>query len=135
MTRPSRAHLVSAACLAAAAALGLHALGSARRFEEVSRRENIPALADAAEAAARATELAGTYATGSQPGDRVIRILAPARIEFSEVGRPAGAGVIADTFTLGRRGRQLCLLPGAGEPVEVVNLDTLVYYRDTYRRR
>lgn len=136
MARLTRSHAIAVACLAASAALAAHTVRTARAIDDVRARPAIPAVADAAEAAARVRELAGTYATGTRPGDRVLTVRREGVVEFSEVGRAGGtAAPPAEPFTLGRQGKALCLVLREGEPIEVVNLGTIIYGRDTYRRR
>jgi hypothetical protein len=136
MARLTRSHFLAAACLAASAALATHTLRTARETDDVRARPAVPPLADASEAARRTRELAGTYATGSRPGDRILTLRDDGRVEFAEIGRADGRPLFPATpFTPGQQGRTRFLVLPEGEPIEVVNLDTLRYYRDTYRRR
>ena len=136
MARLHRSHALAAVCLAVSAALVAHTVRTARETDDVRARPTVPPLADAAEAALRARELAGTYATGSRPGDRLLTVRDDGRVEFAEVGRAGGRALLpAEPFALGQQGRTRYLMLPEGEPIEVKNLDTLVYYRDTYRRR
>ena len=89
---------------------------------------------DAKEAAARQAEVAGTYATGSRIGDRIIALQHDGRVDFSEVGRLSPGTAPPDTYRIGRRGPKLCLLTAESGLIEVANIDTVVYYRDVYRR-
>ena len=135
MPWPSRPLLLAAACLAGSLALAVQAVRLARRVESVHPPRTAEPLADPAETAARLRELAGTYATGGRTGDRTITLPADGRLELAEIGRDPGATVIAARATLARSGRQQVLLVDDGEPIEILNLGTLLYYRDTYRRR
>jgi hypothetical protein len=78
--------------------------------------------------------IASTFATGTQPGDRVITITADGKIKFVEVGLKDGFANNTDTFRLGRHDKKLCLLTIDSGVVDIVNPDILIYYRDTYRR-
>lgn len=120
--------------LVAGVALGLHALYTAIHHESVDPSLPVTALADPAEIAARGREAIGTYATGEQTGDRVITITAEGKIKFLEIGSKDDFANNTDTFTLGRRDKYLSLVTAVSGVVEFRNLDTLVYYRDTYRR-
>ena len=56
-------------------------------------------------------------------------------VEFSEI---AAKGLIAesrDTYRLGRRNTKLCLVTPTSGVVDLLNLETLTYYGDTYRRK
>jgi len=136
MARLHRSHALAAICFAASAALIVMTVRASRETEDVRARPNVPPLADVAEAALRARELAGTFVTGSRPGDRLLTIRDDGRVEFAEVERAGGRALLpAEPFTLGQQGRTRYLVLAEGEPIEVINLDTLRYYRDTYRRR
>lgn len=136
MARLTRSHFLAAVCLAASAALTVHTLRTVRKTDDVRARPAVPPLAEASEAARHTRELAGTFATGSRPGDRVLILRDEGQVEFAEVGRAGGRALLPATpFTVGAQGRTRFLVLPEGEPIEVVNLDTLRYYRDTYRRR
>lgn len=136
MARITRSPALATACLAVSAALAIHTVRQARAIHDLRTPPAVPALADATEAAARTRELAGTYATGTLPGDRVLTVRSEGVVEFTGVGRAGGAAApFTAPFTLGRQGKTLYLVLREGEPIEVVNLGTLVYGRDTYRRR
>lgn len=102
-----------------------------RRTESV--HESVPAvpITDAAELAARQRDVIGTFATGTAPAERVITVRADGRIEFGEAG---GGHSFSDTYQLMRRGKAFCLVTPASGVVDVINIDTLSYSRDTYRR-
>jgi hypothetical protein len=56
------------------------------------------------------------------------------KVRFSELGSPDGISINNDTFRLGLHGKCRCLLTAESGVVDFVNPDTLLYYRDTYRR-
>ena len=133
--RPPR--LVAAALLLAGAA-GLSAYTTCRAVRRESVEPPVPALTaltDATEATNRRREFAGIFATGEKPGDRTLTILAEGRVDYAELGAKAPVTIDSDTYGLRRRGRHFSLVTGRGGVIDTVNLDTLVYWGDTYRRR
>jgi len=118
------------------AGLGLagYALDAVFSAESVNQLPDVVLLTEPAELAARGLEAAGTYATGSQPGDRVITITSDGKIAFRALGSNDAFANNSDTFKLARRDKNFCLLTASSGLVELTNPDTLVYYRDTYRR-
>lgn len=118
------------------AALGLNAytLHSASSAERVEEKAPPVLLPDPLELAARLREVSGSYATGSQPGDRVITVTADGKIHFSELGPREKFTRTTDTFQLSRRDPKFCLITAASGVIDLLNPDTLLYFRDTYRR-
>lgn len=129
---PNRA--IAAAILIAGLALNGYTLYSVFYTETVDEKPAVTLLIDPAEITAHKNDVIGSFATGSQPGDRVITIDAGGKIKFAEIGARAGYNDNADTFRLGRIGKNYCLTTVDSGIVEVVNIDTLLYYRDTYKR-
>lgn len=137
---------LASAILFAAVVLAALALRSFFRTESLIEEPLLTLLTDPAELAARQHDAIGTYATGDRPGDRVIIVAATGQISFRELGTSAGSGEITDTYRLARRdqkprsatapstGGKLCLTTATSGVVDLLNLDTLVYCRDTYRR-
>ena len=92
--------------------------------------------------------LPGTVAekAGAQPGDRVITVGADGRVTFAEVGAATSLNNGTDTYRLGRHEKKarspsassdtgrLCLTTTDSGVIDILNIDTLIYYRDTYRR-
>ena len=132
---PAPHRAIAAAILAAGLALNAYTLWSVFYTATVNDRPPVALLTDAAEAAARQREIAGTYRTGDRPGDRVIVVQPAGGVRFSEIGRPGGAGENTDTYQLGHHEARLCLSTAGSGVIDVVNLETLLYYGDTYRRR
>lgn len=126
---------IAAAILAAALGLNGYTLYSVFHTERVEERPAVVLVTDATEAAARQREIAGTYATGTRPGDRMIVVHADGRVDFSEVGTKGGINANTDTYQLGRHGTKFRLSTPDNGVINVLNLETLVYYRDTYRRK
>lgn len=126
---------IAAGILAAGLLINAYTVYTVSYTESVNVKPNVTLLTDAKDVAARRIEITGTYATGNRVGDRVIAIRPDGRVEFSEVGRSGGLSELSDTYQLGRRGTRLCLLTGDGSVIDVLNLETLTYFRDTYRRK
>jgi hypothetical protein len=124
---------VAATILTLGLALNGYTVYSALYTESVHRLPAITLLTDPAELAMRQHDVVGTFATGTQPGDRILTI-SPGAIQFSQVGAPAGMGDGVDSYRLGRHDNRLCLLTAGSGVVDFVNIETMRYYGDTYRR-
>ena len=125
---------IAAAILAAGLALNGYTLYSVFYTETVNEKPAITLLTNAAEITAHRSEVVGTFATGDQPGDRTLTIDESGKIKFAELGARTGYNDNTDTFRLGRIGKTYCLTTADSGVVEVVNIDTLRYYRDLYKR-
>ncbi len=125
---------IAFAILVAGLALNGYTLYSVFYTESVNEPPAVVLLTDPAELASRGREVIGSYATGSQPGDRVITVTPDGKIKFFEIGTKDGFLNNTDTFKLGRHDKKFCLLTADSGVVDIVNPDTFVYYRDTYRR-
>lgn len=129
---PSRG--IAAAILAAGLALNGYTLYSVSYVESVNPRLDVTLIVDPAERKMRQNDVVGTYATGNQPGDRIIVITADEQVAFSELGARKREMEGRATYRLGRRAGKLCLATASSGIIEVRDIDTIVYYRDTYRR-
>lgn len=125
---------IAAAILVAGLLLNGYTLYSVVYVDSVNHKPDVTLITNPGEAAAREKEILGTFATGSQKGDRVITILSGGRVKFSEVGKTGPLSESADVFEVAKRGSRLCLNTRDSGAIDVLNLETLVYYRDTYRR-
>lgn len=77
---------------------------------------------------------AGRYATGDAPGDRVIDVQANGAVRFLKL-TPRGERLDSeDTFRLARYDGKLCLATAGHGIIDIINIDSVVYYRDPYRR-
>lgn len=132
VSTPSRG--IALAILIAGLSLNGYTLYSVVYTESVEEKPAVTLLTDHAEIAKRQSDLAGTYATGDQPGDRAIVVTADGKVKFIEVGPRSNFGESADTYRPGRHESKLCLATAESGVVDVLNPDTLLYYRDTYRR-
>jgi hypothetical protein len=133
--RPSTQRAIAAGILAAGLLINAYTIYSVTYVQSVNVKPNVTLLTDAREITARRTELVGTYVTGDRTGDRVISLQADGHVQFAEVGRPGSMSEVKDTYQIGRRGPKLCLVTGDGSVIDVVNLENLTYFRDTYRRK
>lgn len=127
-------YAIAFALLIAGLALNGYTLYSVFYIESVHEIPSVVVLTDATEVATKGREAIGRYATGRQPGDRVITVTPEGKIRFFELGTKDDFSLNADSFRLGRHGKRFCLLTAESGVVDFVNPDTLVYYRDTYRR-
>ena len=110
-------------------------LRSAFRIDDVNQTPPLAPLVDPAEMLQQEQALAGTFATGDDEGDRAIVIDVGGKVSQQELGAHGTVQLeTAGTYRLGRRDRTLYLAIANGGQIEVTNRDTLVYYRDTYRR-
>jgi hypothetical protein len=125
---------IAFAILVAGLALNGYTLYSVFYTESVNEPPPVVLLTDPAELASRGRDVVGSYATGSQPGDRVITVTADGKIKFFEIGSKDGFLNNTDTFKLGRHDKKFCLLTADSGVIDIVNPNTFLYYRDTYRR-
>ncbi len=120
--------------LCGAAALATYAVQAWRQIESVEARVAVNRLSEPTELAARQHDVIGTFATGAAPGDRTLMVTGDGKIEFIEIGADPATGRITDTYYIARRGKNFSLVTKSSGLVDVVNIDTMVHYRDTYRR-
>ena len=110
-------------------------LRSAFRIDDVNQTPPLAPLVDPAEIVQQEEVLAGAFTTGDDAGDRAIVIDVGGKVRLRELGAHGAVQLeTAGTYQLGRRDRKLYLAIAHGGQIEVTNRDTLVYYRDTYRR-
>jgi hypothetical protein len=131
-TAPHRG--IAFAMLALGLILNGYILYSVFYVESVNKKVEVKLLTDADEIKAKETTLAGTYATGSKTGDRVIDIDAAGMVRFYEIGAKGPINDSKDSYLVGRHDGLLCITTPDSGLVDLVG-DTLVYYRDVYLRR
>jgi hypothetical protein len=102
--------------------------------ESVNKKVEVKLLTDPAEVKSKESALAGTYATGSRTGDRVIEVDSVGQVRFYEIGAKGPINDSKDTYSIGRHDGILCLTTEESGVVDMVG-DTLVYYRDIYQKR
>jgi hypothetical protein len=132
--KPAPHYGIAFAILLAGIALNGYTLYSFFYTQSVNEPPAVVLLTEATEISERGREIIGSFATGNMPGDRVITISADGKIAFFELGTKDSRGNNTDTYKLGRHEKRLCLLTAESGVVDITNPDTLVYYRDTYRR-
>ena len=102
--------------------------------ESVNKKVPVTLIADADESKAKAAAIAGTYATGTKTGDRVIEVSLSGEVRFYEIGAKGPINLSSDTYLMGRHEGLVCLTTTQSGVVDLVE-ETLVYYRDVYQRR
>jgi hypothetical protein len=104
------------------------------RPPQVDDKSDVVYVADAAEIAQKQQAVAGTYATGNTRGNRILVIGADGSLQYSEIGAPGNPPPWTGTYRVGSRNQNLCLSVNGGSVVDVIDNNTLMYYRDTFRR-
>lgn len=132
--KPAPHYGIAFAILLAGLGLNAYTLYSVFYTESVNELPAVVLLTDATEISQRGREMVGSFATGAQPGDRVITITAEGHVRFFELGVKDGRLSNTDTFKLGRHDKKLCLQTKESGVIDVSNPDTITYYRDVYRR-
>lgn len=125
---------VSAVLVLAGVALLIRGLKPLLVPEPAAAAEDISIITDLVQVNAQQRAVAGIFATGDRPGDRRLTISANGYIEFAELGPRQNLGSGTDTFEIGRREAQTCLVTARNGVITIVNANTLRYYGDTYRR-
>lgn len=132
--RPAPHKGIAAAILIAGVALNGYTLYSVFYTDSVNDQPAATLLAEGPELAARRNEVIGTFATGSAQGDRVIVVASDGTIRFNEIGSKLVSSRNHDVYRIGRRAARYCLTTAESGTVDIVDADTLSYFRDTYRR-
>lgn len=125
---------LSAALVLAGVALLIRGLKPLLVPEPATAAEDISLITDLVQVNAQQRAAAGIFSTGDRPGDRRLTISANGYIEFAELGPRQSLGSGTDTFEIGRREAQTCLVTARNGVITIVNANTLRYYGDTYRR-
>ncbi len=126
---------IAAAILAAGLALNGYTLYSVFYTESVNEPPAVTLLTDPDDLAARQHAVLGVYVTGDKPGDRAITVLPDGRIKFTELGSTSGVVNNTDTYRLGKRANKFCLATAESGVIDIFDGDTLIYFRDSYRRK
>ena len=135
LSTAARRRGVAIALLAASLALDTLTIRALVNIARVNPPPAFTLLTDPAEVRAHQPEPLGTFATGGEPGDRVIVVTADGRVTFSEIAATKPVPEGSDTYRLGRRGKKLCLATATSGIIDLENIDTLAYSGDTYRRK
>lgn len=125
---------IAVAILVAGLLLNGYTLYSVFYIDDVNARPPVKLVTDEKQLAALRLSAVGRYATGPAPGDRIIEVAADGKVRFFERTAGGERSDTDDTYRFGRHDSQLCLTTRDSGVIDVLNIDTLVYYRDTYRR-
>jgi len=101
---------------------------------QVDDKSDVVYATDANEIARKQQAVAGTYATGHTPGNRILIISADGSLQYSEIGAPGNPPPWTGTYRVGSRNEAFCLSVDGASVIDVVDPNTLMYYRDTFRR-
>lgn len=104
-------------------------------IDDINRPPPVQLLTNESEIASRRHAAAGRYFTGRAEGDRIIEIDAAGNVRFLRLTAAGEQLETSDSFRIGHLDSKLCLATTDNGVIELQNIDTLVYYRDTYRRR
>jgi hypothetical protein len=104
------------------------------RGKDINDKSDIIIATDASQIAQQQRTVAGTYATGSTAGNRMLIIGADGTLQYSEIGAPGNPPPWNGTYHIGSRNNNLCLSVDGDSVVDVIDNDTLLYYRDTFHR-
>lgn len=127
-------HGIAITILIAGLLLNGYTLYSVFYIDDVNKKPPIELVTDPKELAGLEQSVAGHYATGNAPGDRTISIGRDGRVRFFRVLGTGERMESDDTFRIGRHDGKVCLtMPDSGV-IDVNNIDSIVYYRDIYRR-
>lgn len=120
--------------LAAGLCLNGYTLYSVFYIDDVNQKPAVKVITDTTELASRQAAVIGRYATGSEAGDRYIVVGSDGRVRFGEISPGPARPESSDTYRIGRYEEQLCLTTPDSGVIDITGLNTLVYYRDIYRR-
>jgi hypothetical protein len=95
---------------------------------------DITLVTDPAELKTRLQAVTGIFATGQAMGDRHLTVSADGHVVFAELGARQSVAADADSYRIGRREQQTCLVTPRSGVIEAIDANTLVYYGDTYKR-
>jgi len=131
---PAPHHGIAITILIAGLLLNGYTLYSVFYIDDVNEKPAIALVTDPKELVALQHSVVGRYATGAEPGDRAIDIAADGRVHFFKILASGERPDSNDTYRIGRHDSQLCLATRDSGVIDVTNIETIVYYRDTYRR-
>jgi hypothetical protein len=126
---------IAATILVAGLALNGYTLYSVFYTESVNVPPVVTLLTAPADIVARTNAVVGTYTTGDKPGDRTITVKADGSVNFSQLGSTNVLLNNSDTYKVGKRDDKFCLSTVESGVIEIVDSDTVLYYRDVYKRR
>lgn len=120
--------------LAASIALTIRTVLLARQRDSINQPPSVESYADPVERGARLRDALGRFATGSNPGDRVIVVLADGRVRFELIGPLQHALEFVDTYTIGRRDGHTCLVTKRSGVIDAVDIDHLSFCGNDFDR-
>lgn len=129
---PHRA--IALSILVAGLLLNAYTVYSVFQAESINQKPEVGVIADATELSALQQSVAGKYATGEAIGDRVIAIEANGRVSFFKITSSGRRLDFEDQYRIGRHNSILSLVTHHSGVVEILNIDSLTYCRDAYRR-
>jgi hypothetical protein len=125
---------VAAAILCAGVMLNGYTLYSFFYIDDVNQKPPIVLVTDDRELAGLRNSAAGHYATGNRPGDRAIEIGEDGQVRFFRLIASGQRLDSSDTYRVGRHDKAVCLtMPDSGM-IDIINIETISYYGDVYRR-
>jgi hypothetical protein len=101
---------------------------------QIDDKSDVVYVTDASEIARKQQAVAGTYATGQGKGNRILIIGGDGSLQYSEIGAPGNPPPWTGTYRVGSRNQKSCLSVAGASVIDVVDPNTLIYYRDTFRR-
>jgi hypothetical protein len=101
---------------------------------QIDDKSGVVYATDAGEIARKQQAVAGTYATGNTPGNRILVIGGDGSLQYSEIAAPGNPPPWTGTYRVGTRNQNFCLSVEGASVVDVVDPNTLMYYRDTFHR-
>lgn len=125
---------IAIAMLAAGLCLNGYTLYSVFFIDDVNQKPAITLITDPTELTARQSAVVGRYATGDEPGDRLIVVGPDGSVRFGQIAAQGHRPESNDTYRIGRYEDKLCLTTPESGVIDITGLSTLVYYRDIYRR-
>jgi hypothetical protein len=116
--------------------VGLATIGVQRvlRIDDVNALPPLEWVTKASELESLRASAAGRYVTGDEPGDRGIEIRSDGRLRFFRMPEKGDHAEPEVKSRIGRNNARVNLVTPHEGAVEVINIDTLSYYRDVYRR-
>jgi hypothetical protein len=135
--RPSSrltSYVLAAVFLGIASAVVERTVARARTYPSVLTPPATTPFTDPTERSRRLHDVIGTFATGTEPGDRVIVVQGDGHVRFYPVGPLQPALELSDTYELARRGNHTWLVTRRSGAIEVLDIDRISYFDDEYAR-
>jgi hypothetical protein len=126
--------VASGVLLIASGLLLARTAAKANRFEPIDSPTVVKPIDDPKENIARQHDVLGTFATGKQPGDRVIIVQADGIVRFQLVGPLADSLAYSDTYRMGMIADRPCVVTVHNGVIEATDIDHFSFFGDTYQR-